>query len=329
MWRPNTVIFGEEPVLENQASRPKRRRLIEWNPLDRPSGCGEDSTELPGEKSLDGKEGPLQAHDVKGDEQAEVNSVRGEGKRKSTQPNAASNTVQPQPSESASSLSSTAGRKQKALNKKEKLRITDHLGSLKPEVVTTVSLNNMQKLLPSYNSELKQFCTSVIPNQLKFLSEHLQKVFIRLYEECSTLKERYLQFQIRWHRYCSYLLVKNCQLSPVGLHPTDPLAIEVVAVWSKWNKFCSLHSLLSSESKKFLIVFCSCVYDELLRQCHIAVQADRQKDIICLEDTEDIYYRFGGATLCSMLHRRYDKIKVCSSQQNVTVSLELTLLQYT
>ena len=161
------------------------------------------------------------------------------------------------------------------------MRITDRLGSLKPEVVTTVSLN-VQKLLPSYNSELKQFCTSVIPNQLKFLSEHLQKAFIRLYEECSTLKERYLQFQIRWHRYCSsYLLVdKNCQLSQVGLHPSDPLAIEVAAVRSKWNKFCSLHSLLSSESKKFLMVFCSCVYDELLRQCHIAIQADRQEDII-------------------------------------------------
>ena len=142
------------------------------------------------------------------------------------------------------------------------------------------------------------------------------------------MKERYLQFQIKWQRHCSYLLVdKNYQLSQIGLHPSDPLAAEVVPAQSKWNNFCFLHSLILSNAKKFLIVFCCCMYDELLRQCHTAIGTKQQEDVVSSEDTEDVYYRFGGATLCSMLHNRYDKIKVCSSQQNNFISQELALLQ--
>ena len=31
-------------------------------------------------------------------------------------------------------------------------------------------------------------------------------------------------------------------------------------------------------------------------------------------DNQDVYYRFGGATLCSMLHKLYYEIKSCSSE---------------
>ena len=76
------------------------------------------------------------------------------------------------------------------------------------------------------------------------------------------------------------------------------------------------------------MLFCSCLFDELFRQCHTAITAETQEDVSSSEDTEDVYYCFGGATLCSMLHNRYDEMKSCSSQQKDTISQELTLLQH-
>ena len=107
----------------------------------------------------------------------------------------------------ATSDAKPAGCKRKALNKKEKLNVTKCLVVLKPEVTTTVSLINVAKQLPTYNPRLKQSCTPVIPSTLNFLSNHLKKTFLMLYEECSTLKENHLQFQTKWQRHCGYLLV--------------------------------------------------------------------------------------------------------------------------
>ena len=88
-----------------------------------------------------------------------------------------------------------------------------------------------QRQVSAVSNSLKGFCESIAPATILFFTLHLKEAFIRLYEECSTLKERYLQFQLQWHAYCSYFLVtKNCELSEIGLHPSDPLAVKVVAV---------------------------------------------------------------------------------------------------
>ena len=99
---------------------------------------------------------------------------------------------------------------------------------------------------------LKAFCDSVTPVSLSFFTEHLKETFLRLYEECSTLKERYLQFQLKWHSHCSYFLVlKNSELTDIGLHPSDPLAVKGVTVRSEWHKVCSSYSVNSDTAKTF------------------------------------------------------------------------------
>ena len=44
-------------------------------------------------------------------------------------------------------------------------------------------------------------------------------------------------------------------------------------------------------------------------------------------DDDDVYYRFSGATLCSMLHALYKQIKDCSEDQRDTLSQRITILQ--
>ena len=166
-------------------------------------------------------------------------------------------------------------RKCKALNKRENLQIKKTLSDLRSDITTVISLVNVRKQLPSSNPTVAVFCNSIVPNSIKFLAEHLHQVFVKLYDECSTMKEKYLQFQIKWHRHCSYFLVeKNVELSLIGLHSAEPSAEAVVSVRSQWSKLCAANHLQRSDAKIFMILFCGCPYDELLRQYHKIIEPD-------------------------------------------------------
>ena len=112
-----------------------------------------------------------------------------------------------------------------------------------------------------------------------------------------------------------FLVEKNVELSLLGLHPADHLAEAVVSVRLQWYKLCATFGPQRSDAKGFLIMFCSYLFDKLLRQCHRIIEPDIETSELCLEDTEDVYYRFGGSTICSMLHSRYNKIKSCPLNQ--------------
>jgi len=176
------------------------------------------------------------------------------------------------------------------------------------------------------NSNLSEFCGILTATELSFFTKHLQETFIRLYNDCSSLKECYLQFQLKWHTHCSYFLVKtNRELSDIGLHPSDHLA--EVQVKSQWNKVCLAHSVETEDGKTFLISYCGSVYDEFLRQCHVTIQPSSTTEEGIMEESVDVYYRFGGVALASMLKTRYNKMIKSTNANQDQVSLEISILQ--
>jgi len=70
------------------------------------------------------------------------------------------------------------------------------------------------------------------------------------------------------------------------------------------------------------------VYDELLRKCHSTIESTCQSDAQpSVADPDDVYYRFGGAAIASMLHSRYAQIKVGSLNAKHKLSIEISVLQ--
>ena len=95
------------------------------------------------------------------------------------------------------------------LNKAEKSNIMASISAVKCEELTVKCLAGTARQLSGLVSDsLKLLCES-LTTSLIFLTKHLQESFVRIYKECSTLKERYLQFQLQWHSYCSYFLVSK------------------------------------------------------------------------------------------------------------------------
>ena len=202
---------------------------------------------------------------------------------------------------------------------------------MKCEEITLKCLaNSSRQLVLVSNTDLKSFCESLTVVELLFFTKHLQETFVRIYIDCSTLKEHHLQFQLKWHSHCSYFLVsKNSELSDVGLHPSDPLAIPVVSIRSQWKGVCSAHSIDRDTVETFLISFFGSFYDEVLWHCQAVIKPPSSFFTSApAEDTDDVYYQFGGAAIAAMLKIRYDKIQSSTTADcNNQVSMEISVLQ--
>ena len=51
----------------------------------------------------------------------------------------------------------------------------------------------------------------------------------------------------------------------------------------------------------FLLSFFSSVYNELLRQCQVAINPPIPATVTGNEDSDDVYYRFGSGAIADML----------------------------
>ena len=114
----------------------------------------------------------------------------------------------------------------------------------------------------------------------------------------------------------------------LGLHPADPSADDM-AFRAEWKKVCNSYSVSSDVAKTFLIFFSSSVYNELLRQCQIAITLPTPISATSTmnEDTDDVYYRFGGGATADMFKTRYEKMKSPNCNDRDQISLEITILQ--
>jgi len=65
-------------------------------------------------------------------------------------------------------------------------------------------------------------------------------------------------------------------------------------------------------------MFSSAIFNYFLRQCHSLLEI-KQIATAFVEDDQDTYLCFGGATLASMLHLRYDKMKDAKFDTKSTV----------
>ena len=145
---------------------------------------------------------------------------------------------------------------------------------------------------------------------------------MRLYQECATVADKYLKFQLKWHQHCNYLVDCNRELSLIGLHPNDPIAVDVASVWSQWHCVVKQYSLTKDDSKIFLILF---LVMFTVSSCILIIQPLRLVSLLhsCCPKTVMMYII---AAISSMLHSRYTpNLVLCITTKRV--SLELSVLQ--
>ena len=167
----------------------------------------------------------------------------------------------------------------------------DQVKTFSSETLSIVAMVEVGHQLPLNARQIQTVLCIFTCVFITFLADGLNNEFVRLDQECATLADKYLKFRLKWHQHCSYYLVDcNHELSLIGLHPNDSIAVDVVSVRSQWHCVVKQYSLTKDDSKIFLILFCSYVYDELLHTYHSAIEVSQPTAQLLSEDSDDVYY---------------------------------------
>ena len=164
---------------------------------------------------------------------------------------------------------------------------------------------------------------------LEIATQH-RKSFAVLYGECKQQKNSFMHFQLQYQYHCSaFILEEEHSLAAIKLNEANHATL--VAARKTWLEFCKKLNLSVPLSNPIMIAMSSRVYSYLLNQVSIyqdslTDQTPVETTLVC-EDGDDVYYRFGGATICSMLKLRYSELKTCSRTDRNAISIQVCMLK--
>jgi len=222
-------------------------------------------------------------------------------------------------------------RTRKTLNKKEKKDLSEYLTSVDDDVLLFAVRSKL--LEQPFPHTTKDFIEVLFENEqlLRDILIHHRFWFVELFLECQKGVDSFLRFQLQWHRHCSaFLLNKSYSLAEIQLGKTAESS--VANFRTQWMDFCEKHGISESEVTKVMIPISSAIYELLLERAEHFQRSQKPTGsaagrALDTADGDDVYFRFGGAALCDMLHQCYEQIKCCQNAQRDTISQEITILQ--
>uniref|UniRef100_A0A1X7ULU9 Uncharacterized protein n=1 Tax=Amphimedon queenslandica TaxID=400682 RepID=A0A1X7ULU9_AMPQE len=216
-----------------------------------------------------------------------------------------------------------------------------HSASQRKVNATFLKSYQLDSLVDKTRTKLKHLCqaTNQCTTLNRLVNDHVisfyllvqyhKQLFITIYEDCSKgrTKEKYLRLQIQWHNRCSiFLLPEDTCISAVQVDYSQTDA----DIRKIWYNFC--HGFKETSScKTIMIHLSSLVFQLMLEHLHQIIEKPSQHtqghDTEQPADKDNVYYRFGGATLSNMLQERYKSIRRCSQEKIATISNEIPILQ--
>ena len=177
---------------------------------------------------------------------------------------------------------------------------------------------------------IKQFANSLSETEqpLKNLVHHHHQCFCAIYRSSKKQQDSFLHFQLSWHKHCSaFLLSEEYSLSDISFQELSDLPVNDLR--KQWLDYSKTNGVPVPHSNPVMIEISSTIYSFLLE--HVAnfqhCLIESRSATTSGSDDDDVYYRFGGATLCSMLHKLYSEIKGCSSDLRDSLSQKIAVLQ--
>ena len=154
---------------------------------------------------------------------------------------------------------------------------------------------------------LKEFTNALCSNK-----QPLQGIIIRHHHYFAALYVTSKNNRMLWFKYCSvFLLSEEFSLQDIDYHEMPDH--EVCVLRSVWLEFAKANGVPVPHCNKVMMIVSSTIYNFLLDHVAWFQQKFVQPETVLTETNEDsVYYRFGGATLCSMLYALYKEIKCCS-----------------
>ena len=219
-------------------------------------------------------------------------------------------------------------RQTKTMDKKSRKALQDSIKSTDLDILVNEGTAALTEEFS--DSHLSAFVADVCESKrmLAEFVEYLRNTFAMLHSECKLEKNSQMQFQLKWYSYCSaFLLEEKHTLSAINLEEAKhPVLVNLRQVWLE---FCREQTVSVAERNSVMTIFSSAIYSYLL--AHVASFQESMSGSaettsgLTTEEEDGVYYRFGGGTLCEMLHRRYKQIRDAANKN--LMSIEISVLQ--
>lgn len=226
--------------------------------------------------------------------------------------------------------STTSKRKRKVLSKKEKARVMLSLcdvdiGSVLAHVKATIE---SEKHIEGDLARLDFWkCLEKSEALMKQIMISLMDAFANLYKICDKGKDKYMNFQLEWHRHCSaFLLPSGKDISDVDYDLQKYSRLQ-----QRWLGFCEGKAVNTDVRCSIMISLCDAVYKYFLKLVSSVQQSlldeSPNESTVIEPDTNSVYYRFCGAAIAEMLHGRYSKRQNCTPSSKLSVNGEIQVLK--
>ena len=223
----------------------------------------------------------------------------------------------------------------KTMPKKTRAVLVKSVNSIEPSLLVDEVRHNIEEQFS--DGKLNGFVETLLKGDEPMLeiAKHHRDSFVSLYDECKPTKSCFMQFQLRWHSWCSaFLLEEKYTLEAINLKENDNGYSSLVSIRNTWLEFCKSCNTPVPTSNPVMIAVSSSLYAYLLNHVSAFQESVAEKSLTehteafsGASDGDDIYYRFGGAALCVMLKNRYKEIKTCPSLVRNVLSVEIFMLQ--
>lgn len=225
-------------------------------------------------------------------------------------------------------------RKRKVLNKKEKEKVMLHLCDVDVNGLLSHIKDTIETEKHIQESKEKLEFWKYLEHSKALLTEltiYLADAFANLYKSCDKGKDKYMNFQLEWHRLCSvFLLPPDKDISDLDfdLRKHSTLA----SLQQRWIGFCEGKAAVNDVRCPVMISFCNAVYKYFLKRVSVIQQSlldstSSQCPNNIEPDTDSVYYRFCGGALADMLHGRYKNRQSCKSCLRPVISHEIQVLK--
>lgn len=161
----------------------------------------------------------------------------------------------------------------------------------------------------------------------------LRDIYINTYSEFQKGKSKFLQFQLEWYKRCSLLLQES--IGSTTISPQQSCISEWIVFRSDCIKQLKDNNFFHSNS--VMIAVQSAVYNYLNSKVIQATPTVEVESGTVIPngrvssgqecESEDVYFRFGGAALAEMLRIRYRTIHTSPIEKRSGIASEITVLK--
>ena len=212
----------------------------------------------------------------------------------------------------------------RSLRRKEKIAVADTISKADINELAAFVLQQVdsEQHLNFFPQRREAWDELKLSDAFLTICECFRAMYNSIYKDYFTGADKYGKFQLKWYMQCSSMLLVSDECEH---HSCLSEAAE------KWTLFKDTHTNYSLIHLNCLMISIqSAIFKQLAKWVAQGIPVTNKTSTsttATVEEPDDVFYRFGGAAIAEMLHKRYRSIYASPYAKRSKIALEITILK--